>query len=122
VNATDPPITPPRTDTAPAPTDWARAPTVNGELVPANGAGTQTPSLAAQLGSRPKLASALVRAILACKAVEHDAKNQHHQYAYTSSEAILGEARAALAGAGLAVIPVERPAARSTRRRPRLTR
>src|SRR5262245_58993641 len=55
----------------------------------------------------PNLAAALVKAIAACKPVAHDAENTFHKYAYTSSEAIIGEARSALAGEGLAVIPLE---------------
>lgn len=59
------------------------------------------------LASRPKLASALVQAVLDCQAVPHDARNQHHGYDYTSAEAILEAGRGALAKNGLCLVPVE---------------
>ena len=39
----------------------------------------------------------------AIRSVAHDGKNQHQGYRYTSSEAIIEEARAALGDAGLSV-------------------
>lgn len=53
------------------------------------------------------LAAALVKAQAAAKAVAHDATNSHHRYDYTSAEAIIGEARAALNSAGLAVVQAD---------------
>ncbi len=64
-------------------------------------------SMAQQFAGKPNLASALVAATRACKPVPHDARNEHHKYDYTSSEAIIEEARAALAANGLCLIPVE---------------
>jgi hypothetical protein len=56
---------------------------------------------------RPEIAKALAAAQQKCRAVAHDAYNQFHKYAYTSSEAVIGEAKDALAGSGLALVPVE---------------
>jgi len=52
------------------------------------------------------LAAALAAAQAAAAAVEKDARNAHMRYDYASAEAIIGEARAALASAGVAVIPL----------------
>lgn len=54
----------------------------------------------------PKVCAALVKAQKTAKAVGKDARNSHHGYSYASSEAIIEEARAALAEAELAVFPV----------------
>lgn len=62
---------------------------------------------ASNLAGKPRLATALVGAIRACSAVAHDAVNQHHKYRYTSAEAILREARVAMAANGLALIPLD---------------
>jgi hypothetical protein len=56
---------------------------------------------------RGELAKALGKAQQLCHAVEHDARNEYHKYNYTSSEAIIGEAKRALAESGLALLPVE---------------
>lgn len=50
-----------------------------------------------------RLAGALVRAQQRAEAVEKDATNAFHRYKYASAEAIIAEARAALAAEGLAV-------------------
>lgn len=50
------------------------------------------------------LASALVDAQRAISAVGKDATNSHHKYAYVSAEAMIGAARTALGGAGLALV------------------
>lgn len=52
------------------------------------------------------LAKALAKAQERAKAVPHDATNAFHRYAYTSAEAVIAEAKQALAGCGLAIIPV----------------
>ncbi len=54
----------------------------------------------------PELAKALVAAQKAAKAVAKDAENTFHRYKYASAEAMLDEARGALASAGLAVMPL----------------
>lgn len=64
-------------------------------------------NLAAQAASRPHLAGALVKAMIAAHGVEKDSKNSFHKYEYASSEALIEEARTALAANGLAVVPVE---------------
>lgn len=51
------------------------------------------------------LARALAGAQARAKAVEKDAQNTFHRYAYASAEAILGEAKLALEGSGIAVVP-----------------
>ena len=51
------------------------------------------------------LAKALSKAQEKAKAVTHDAENTYHKYKYTSAEAVITEAKAALAGCGLAVVP-----------------
>lgn len=51
------------------------------------------------------LAKALAKAQEKAKAVPHDATNAFHKYAYTSAEAVITEAKQALAGCGLAVVP-----------------
>lgn len=60
-----------------------------------------TPQPLAGLG---KLAAALAEAQKRCKPVEHDRRNEHHRYDYTSSEAIIEAARQALADTGLALL------------------
>lgn len=55
---------------------------------------------------KPGLASALVAAQKLAEAVEKDARNNFHNYAYASAEAIIAEARSALSAAGLAVLPL----------------
>lgn len=55
---------------------------------------------------KPGLASALVAAQKLAEAVEKDTRNNFHNYAYASAEAIIAEARAALSAAGLAVLPL----------------
>lgn len=54
----------------------------------------------------PELAAALARAQGAAKAVEKDATNTFHKYKYASAEAIIAEAREALAQHGLSVVPL----------------
>lgn len=51
------------------------------------------------------LAAALAQAQARARSVEKDAKNTFHKYAYASAEAILGEAKHALEGTGLALVP-----------------
>jgi hypothetical protein len=72
-----------------------------------------TPAPAPVVGGMPGLYAALARAIERAKGVKNDSKNTHHGYSYTSAEAILEEARGALAAEGLCVIQ------RSWRIRPR---
>ncbi len=59
-----------------------------------------------ETGSAPtaNLARALIQAQRNAKEVQHDKRNKHHDFAYTSAEAIMAEARVALNAAGLAVI------------------
>lgn len=52
----------------------------------------------------PKLFSALVKAQLSARAVEKDAKNEHHKYRYASAESMIEEGRTALATNGLALL------------------
>ncbi len=51
------------------------------------------------------LAAALARAIARSHAVAKDATNAHMRYQYASAEAVLEEARAALAAEGIALLP-----------------
>ena len=51
------------------------------------------------------LARALAAAQARARSVEKDATNTFHRYAYASAEAILGEAKLALEGSGIAVVP-----------------
>lgn len=53
------------------------------------------------------LAAALVAAQHQAKSVSKTSKNQFHGYKYASAEALIAEAREALADHGLAVMPVE---------------
>lgn len=62
-------------------------------------------SEAAKAPSAGGLARALAGAQARAKAVEKDATNTFHRYAYASAEAILGEAKLALEGSGIAVVP-----------------
>lgn len=52
-----------------------------------------------------KLYEALGAAQARCKAVGKDAVNEHHRYKYASAEAIFSEAKSALEGTGLSVLP-----------------
>jgi hypothetical protein len=52
------------------------------------------------------LFNALAAAQAAAKAVDKDATNKFHRYAYTSAEGMIAEAKQALAAHGLAVVPV----------------
>lgn len=52
------------------------------------------------------LAGALAKAQQKCQAAPHDAQNSFHKYQYTSSEAVIAEAKRALSGCGLALVPV----------------
>lgn len=52
------------------------------------------------------LCAALAAAQKKCRAVAHDAKNEFHRYRYTSSEAIIEEAKQAFADTGLALLPL----------------
>lgn len=54
---------------------------------------------------QPKLSAALSKAQQACKAVEKDSRNDFHRYAYASAESIIAEAKMAMAGTGLSVMP-----------------
>ena len=54
----------------------------------------------------PLLAGALVKAQTQCRAVEKDARNTFHKYAYASAEAIIEEAKGPLNACGLALMPV----------------
>ena len=56
---------------------------------------------------KPELAKALAKAIAGCHSVAKDARNEFHKYDYASADAIINEARKALAEAGLVVVPVE---------------
>ena len=53
-----------------------------------------------------KLADALDKARARCKAAHKDSTNTFHKYKYASAESILDEAKAALEGTGVALIPV----------------
>jgi hypothetical protein len=53
------------------------------------------------------LFAALAKAQSLAKLVEKDARNAFHKYNYASAEALIAEAKAALAECGLAVIPSE---------------
>lgn len=57
--------------------------------------------------SRPEIAKALAAAQAACKPAEKDSYNEYHHYHYASAEAIITEARSALAAAGLSLVPLE---------------
>lgn len=84
------------------------------EVVPA----TSNIDLMQQLGFQPKpveittlkgpgkLAEALDKARARCKAAHKDSTNTFHKYRYASAESILDEAKAALEGTGVALIPV----------------
>ena len=52
-----------------------------------------------------ELVKALVQAQAIIKAIPHDARNDFHKYAYTSSEAIISECKAALTANGLSLLP-----------------
>jgi hypothetical protein len=54
-----------------------------------------------------ELSKALAAAQQQCRAVAKDSVNSYHRYRYTSAEAIITEAKAALADSGLALLPVE---------------
>lgn len=53
------------------------------------------------------LAAALALAQQKCQAVRKDARNAHHGYRYASAEAVIAEAKRALADTGLALVPSE---------------
>lgn len=53
------------------------------------------------------LAGALALAQQKCGAVKKDARNTHHGYSYASAEAVIAEAKRALADTGLALVPSE---------------
>lgn len=86
----------------------ALAPATNGEANIAPRAGPVSPALAAALSTpRGGLAKALAAAVKACHSVQKDSQNSFHRYAYASADAIIAEAREALASAELALLPVE---------------
>jgi ERF superfamily protein len=58
-------------------------------------------------GGRAETAKALAAAVTSCHAVEKTAQNVFHRYKYASADAIIEEARKALADAGLALLPIE---------------
>lgn len=58
-------------------------------------------------GGRAETAKALAKAVADCHAVDKDGRNTHHGYNYASADAIIQEGRRALAGAGLALLPME---------------
>lgn len=62
------------------------------------------------------LAKALAKAQEKAKAVPHDSQNDYHKYWYTSAEAVIGEAKQALAGCGLAILPLSQELAASGER------
>lgn len=53
-----------------------------------------------------KLAEALDKARARCKSAHKDAVNNFHKYKYASAESIIDEAKAALEGTGVSLIPV----------------
>lgn len=61
----------------------------------------------AKLPAPVNLAAALARAQRKCKPVKKDARNSHHGYSYASAEAVIAEAKLALADTGLALVPIE---------------
>ena len=61
---------------------------------------------AQQTAPTAHLYAALAKAIKRANAVEKDARNDHHKYAYASAEAIIAESREALAAEGLSLIPL----------------
>jgi hypothetical protein len=58
------------------------------------------------LTSAPALAKALAGAQQRCRAASKDAKNAHFGYRYASAEAIITEAKVALADSGLSIVSV----------------
>src|SRR5215468_3282985 len=52
------------------------------------------------------LAAALAAAREQCKQADKDGYNPHHRYHYASADEVIATAKAALAGTGLALIPV----------------
>lgn len=58
-------------------------------------------------GGRGETAKALAVAIANCKPVSKDGKNAFHKYKYATADAIIEEARSALSGAGLVLLPLE---------------
>ena len=59
--------------------------------------------------------SALVQMQAAVKGVEKDGKNDFHRYKYATAEAIIEEAKPALAAAGVVVLPISAEIVRSER-------
>jgi hypothetical protein len=70
-------------------------------LVPADAGGAMTPA------GRPEIAKALAAAQQKCRAVEKDSWNAFHRYHYASAEAVIAEAKGALAESGLSLLPLE---------------
>lgn len=54
----------------------------------------------------PKLSAALAAARDRCRGARKDRTNAYHDYAYSSADAVLAAAHAALDGSGLALVPV----------------
>ncbi len=67
---------------------------------------TLTP-VAATAPAPRNLAVALALAQQRCRPVEHNRENTFHKYAYTSAEAVISEAKQALADTGLTLVPIE---------------
>lgn len=63
--------------------------------------------LALLAGGRAETAKALAQAVQACASVEKSSTNEFHKYHYASADAIIEVGRKALAGAGLALLPME---------------
>lgn len=82
----------------------------NNEMTSANsrGAVLLTDAPAAPLVPQPcgKLAEALSRARDRCRAVSKGSYNAHHKYDYADADAIIEEAKSALADSGIEVVPL----------------
>jgi hypothetical protein len=76
---------------------------------PGPGAVIESRPPAAPPGGRPEIARALAAAQQRCRAVAHDAEVRYPgtRYNYASSEAVIEEAKHALAESGLSLLPVE---------------
>jgi hypothetical protein len=66
------------------------------------------------LTSAPALAKALAGAQQRCRAANKDARNNYHGYKYASAEAIISEAKDALADSGLSLAPTDQRIADQT--------
>jgi hypothetical protein len=63
--------------------------------------------------STPNLNKALAAAQQKCRGASKDSRNNFHGYRYASAEAVITEAKSALADTGLALVPIEQEIAES---------